>query len=64
MSELKQRIRWTKNPLHHLFNPCRHEVEVFMGYGGDLTTDAQGKFHDDGTKLSRAVVARRSRCAV
>src|SRR5882724_11898709 len=26
-----------KNPLYQLFNPCRHEVEVYMGYGGKLS---------------------------
>ena len=33
-----------KNPLHQLFNPCRHEVEVFMGYGGNLQLMLKGNF--------------------
>src|SRR5215510_2814994 len=32
------------NPLHRLFQPCRHEVEVFMGYGGDLKLMLKGNF--------------------
>ncbi|MGH7848337.1 MAG: hypothetical protein ACREQW_24625, partial [Candidatus Binatia bacterium] len=26
-----------KNPLHQLFNPSRHEVELYLGYGGNLS---------------------------
>jgi phage protein D len=33
-----------KNPLHQLFNPCRHEVAVFMGYGGHLQLMLNGNF--------------------
>jgi len=33
-----------KNPLHRLFDPCRHEVEVLMGYGGDLPLMLRGNF--------------------
>lgn len=33
-----------ENPLHQLFNPCRHDVEVFMGYGGDLKLMLKGNF--------------------
>jgi uncharacterized protein len=31
-----------KNPLHQLFNPCLHEVEVYMGYGGKLPLMIKG----------------------
>jgi phage protein D len=33
-----------KNPLHRLFDPCRHEVEVSMGYGGNLPLMVRGNF--------------------
>lgn len=33
-----------KNPLHRLFDPSRHEVEVMMGYGGDLSLMLKGNF--------------------
>jgi phage protein D len=33
-----------KNPLHRLFDPCRHNVEVLMGYGGDLPLMLKGNF--------------------
>jgi len=32
------------NPLHRLFEPCRHPVEVFMGYGGKLSLMLKGNF--------------------
>src|SRR5262245_27652278 len=32
------------NPMHRVFDPCRHEVEVFMGYGGDLKLMLKGNF--------------------
>jgi phage protein D len=32
------------NPLHRLFEPCRHKVEVFMGYGDDLKLMLAGNF--------------------
>jgi uncharacterized protein len=31
-----------KNPLHRLFDPCAHGVEVLMGYGGDLKLMLRG----------------------
>src|SRR5918998_1890558 len=31
-----------KNPLHQLFNPSRHEVEVMMGYEQNLTLMMKG----------------------
>ena len=31
-----------KNPLHLLFNPCRHNVDVFMGYGENLSLMVTG----------------------
>jgi len=31
-----------KNPLHQLFNPCRHDVEVFMGYEEKLSLMVTG----------------------
>jgi phage protein D len=31
-----------KNPLHRLFEPCRHEVEVHLGYSGDLKLMLKG----------------------
>jgi phage protein D len=34
----------TKNPLHLLFNPCRHNVDVFMGYGETLSLMVTGNF--------------------
>lgn len=34
----------TKNPLHLLFNPCRHNVDVFMGYGENLSLMVTGNF--------------------
>jgi Bacteriophage probable baseplate hub protein len=33
-----------KNPLHLLFNPCRHNVDVFMGYGENLSLMVTGNF--------------------
>jgi phage protein D len=34
-----------KNPLHNLFNPCGHEVDVLMGYGANpLTLMLRGNF--------------------
>jgi len=33
-----------KNPLHLLFNPCRHNVDVFMGYGENLSLIVTGNF--------------------
>jgi uncharacterized protein len=34
-----------KNPLHNLFNPCGHEVDVLMGYGASpLTLMLRGNF--------------------
>ena len=34
-----------KNPLHNLFNPCGHEVDVLMGYGSNpLTLMLRGNF--------------------
>ncbi|MGN6717847.1 MAG: phage late control D family protein [Candidatus Binatia bacterium] len=33
-----------KNPLHQLFNPSRHEVEVYLGYGGTLSLMMKGNF--------------------
>ena len=34
-----------KNPLHNLFNPCGHEVDLFMGYGANpLTLMLKGNF--------------------
>jgi phage protein D len=32
------------NPLHRLFDPSCHKVEVFMGYGGDLKLMLSGNF--------------------
>lgn len=32
------------NPLHRLFEPCRHRVEILMGYGGDLKRMLTGSF--------------------
>lgn len=32
------------NPLHRIFEPCRHPVEVFMGYGGKLNLMLEGNF--------------------
>ena len=32
------------NPLHRLFDPCRHDVDVSMGYGGDLKLLLKGNF--------------------
>jgi uncharacterized protein len=32
------------NPLHRLFEPCRHPVEVYMGYGGTLNLMLKGNF--------------------
>lgn len=34
----------SKNPLHLLFNPCRHNVDVFMGYGENLALMVTGNF--------------------
>jgi len=34
----------TKNPLHQLFNPSRHEVEVYLGYGARLSLMMKGNF--------------------
>ncbi|HYT56331.1 MAG TPA: hypothetical protein VEQ38_16620 [Verrucomicrobiae bacterium] len=31
-----------KNPLHQLFNPSRHEVELYLGYGGKLSLMIKG----------------------
>jgi len=33
-----------KNPLHLLFNPCRHNVDVFVGYGENLSLMVTGNF--------------------
>jgi len=34
-----------KNPLHNLFNPCRHDVDLLMGYGSKpLTLMLRGNF--------------------
>jgi uncharacterized protein len=34
-----------KNPLHNLFNPCGHDVDVLMGYGANpLTLMVRGNF--------------------
>jgi Bacteriophage probable baseplate hub protein len=33
-----------KNPLHQLFNPSRHDVELAMGYAKDLTLMMKGNF--------------------
>jgi len=34
-----------KNPLHNLFNPCGHDVDVLMGYGANpLTLMLRGNF--------------------
>jgi phage protein D len=33
-----------KNPLHQLFNPSRHDVEVAMGYQKNLTLMTKGNF--------------------
>src|SRR5262245_35604054 len=33
-----------KNPLHRLFDPCRHNVEVLMGYGSELPLMLKGNF--------------------
>ncbi len=34
-----------KNPLHNLFNPCGHDVDVLMGYGANpLTQMLRGNF--------------------
>jgi phage protein D len=34
-----------KNPLHNLFNPCGHEVDLLMGYGANpLTLMLRGNF--------------------
>lgn len=32
------------NPLHRLFEPCRHKVELFMGYGSELNLMLTGNF--------------------
>jgi phage protein D len=32
------------NPLHRIFEPCRHKVEVFMGYGSNLKLMLTGNF--------------------
>jgi len=34
----------SSNPLHRLFNPSRHEVEVSMGYENNLTLMMKGNF--------------------
>ena len=34
----------SKDPLHLLFNPCRHNVDVFMGYGENLALMVTGNF--------------------
>jgi phage protein D len=41
-SETKQSL--DSNPLHRLFDPCKHPVEVMMGYGGDLKLMVEGNF--------------------
>jgi uncharacterized protein len=33
-----------RNPLHRLFEPCRHDVDVSMGYGGTLPLMLKGNF--------------------
>jgi phage protein D len=33
-----------RNPLHQLFNPSRHEVEVYLGYGRTLSLMMKGNF--------------------
>jgi phage protein D len=32
------------NPLHRIFDPCRHEVELSMGYSSDLVLMMKGNF--------------------
>src|SRR5262249_34868569 len=32
------------NPLHRLFDPCRHEVEVHIGYGDNVSLMLKGNF--------------------
>ena len=34
----------SKDPLHLLFNPCRHNVDVLMGYGENLALMVTGNF--------------------
>jgi hypothetical protein len=35
-AETKESLK--KNPLHNLFNPCGHDVDVLMGYGANSLT--------------------------
>ena len=48
-----------KNPLHRLFNPCRHKVDVFDGLRRKPVTDGDRKFHHDGAQLSQPAALRR-----
>jgi phage protein D len=41
-SETKQSL--DTNPLHRLFDPCKHPVQVMMGYGGELKLMVEGNF--------------------